>query len=146
MKHSLFIVCACLFCCFGFSQRKSNDEQQIIQLENKWMTAMMHKDSATCNNIMHPAFIIQGINNLDRPAVSRATWMNNTLHHLNVDSIHYFTIKVDVLENTAIARSQFYWSAAYDGNKFSDSVYIVDLWIKKNNQWLVTNRMVEDNH
>ena len=146
MKHLFFIVCSCLVYSIGFPQVKSNDERQIIRLENKWMQAMMHKDSATCNNIMHPSFIIQGINDLDRPAVNKATWMNNTLHHLNVDSIHFSTIKIDVLENTAIARSSFYWSAAFDGQKFTDSVHMVDLWIKMGEQWFVVNRMVADNH
>jgi len=144
MKHLVFTFLSCLVVVFGFTKSSNNkEEQQIIQLENKWMNAMMHKDSITLNQMMSPDMQLAGKQNFER-TISRATWIMNTMHHLDVDSVNFTKIKVQVNDNVGIARSLFFWKGAFDKKQFADSVYLVDVWVNKNNRWQVVSRMISE--
>ncbi len=141
MKPLVFTFLSCLVVVFGFAQSSNNNqEQQIIQLENKWMNAMMHKDSITLDLIMVANFKLEGLQDLER-TVSRATWMMNTMHYLYVGSINFMKIKVEVNNDAAITRASFFWKASFDKEPFTDTAYLVDIWMEKNNRWQVVVKM-----
>jgi hypothetical protein len=143
MKNIFLLSFTSFILISGFSQSKVNDdEQKIVKLENEWMNAMMRHDLTTLNQIVASTFKLAGIKDLDRPAVSRTTWMMNTMKNLKVDSIHYIKIKVEVTGNIAIVRASFFWKGAFDTEKFLDTTFLVDTWIKRNNKWQVINRLI----
>lgn len=131
-----------------FSQTRQGsdaDEQLLIKLANDWMNAMKARDAKTLNRLMGPEYKLGGtdFDNLALPeTVSRETWLMNAMQNLKVDSVRYLKMKVDIIENTAIIQSKFYWKAAFHDKPFEDSSYLVDVWLKRKEGWQVVNRLV----
>jgi hypothetical protein len=147
MKRFLIInaLFSSLVCFAQPAYQKSNTEQEIRKLMQDWMIAMMKRDEKTLNEIVAPEFKLDGTYPFDKPPLSREVWMTNTIRNLKVDSIHYYDMKVDVVENTAIVQSKFYWSGAFGDRKFTDSSSIlIDTWIKRGQRWQVVSRLRVD--
>lgn len=124
----------------------SKPEQLIIKLMNDWMIAVMKRDANTLNKIVAPEFKLDAANkaDFDRPVVTRETWMANG-QHLKVDSVHYYKMKVDVIDNVAVVKSTFYWSGSFRGKPFIDSTNVlVDTWLKRKAGWQVVSRLRVD--
>ena len=62
------------------------------------MDAMKSRDEASLNRLLGSEFTLGGISELDRPAVTRATWIDNTLHHLKIESVSFDKTKVRILK------------------------------------------------
>jgi len=144
MKRFIFInaLFSSLFCFAQSADKKSDTEQEIKRLMKDWMIAVMKKDEKTLDKIVAPEFklddVYQGF-----PPVSRKTWMENTMRHLKVDSVHYYYMKVDIVDNVAIVGSRFYCPGKFgDRPPFVDSTGIlVDTWMKRKQGWQVVSRL-----
>ncbi|ANE52765.1 nuclear transport factor 2 family protein [Flavisolibacter tropicus] len=147
MKRLLFIN-AVLVSLLGRAQtvnNKGNTKPEIRMLMNDWMVATMKKDVTTLNKIMAPEYKLYDIYPFDKAPATRETWMTNAIQHLKIDSVHYYTMKVDVIDNTAIVQSKFYWAGSFYGQPFADSASIlVDTWMKRKQGWQVVNRLRVD--
>jgi hypothetical protein len=147
--RKLLLINALLSTLFCFAQpanQKSNTEQEIRKLMQDWMIAMMKRDEKTLNKIVASEYKLDGTYPFDKPPVSRETWMTNTMHNLKVDSVHYYDIKIDVIDNVAIVQSRFYWAGKFgDRPPFVDSTSIlVDTWMKRSQGWQVVSRLRVD--
>ena len=145
MKILSLIVffCFCLIGCNSSNNQKpvNND---LIQLENDWMHAMMKRDRPRLEELMAPEFTVTGMKYMDSAAVTRNMWMYNTMNDLKIDSVHFIRIKTTTIENMAIVKAHFYWSGLYDEDRFSDSTSFVDTWIKRYSGWQVVSRVITD--
>ena|ERR1700760_216779 len=117
---------------------------EVERAEHVWMEAMQHRDGAALNRVVAPNFALAGIDDLDRPAVPRSVWIDNTLHHLNVKSFAFRKLTVTVFGDVAVARSTFNWSGAFNGETFNDTTVLVDTWVRQGNAWVVVSRLVGD--
>ena len=112
---------------------------------NDWMVAMKKRDKNTLNQIVAPEFKLDGVYPFNGIVVPRELWMNNGLNNLKVDSVHYYNMKVDVIDNVAIVQSKFYWSGSFRDKPFIDSTSIlVDTWMKRKQNWQVVSRIRVD--
>ena len=116
----------------------------LIQLENDWMQAMMKRDRPRLEELLAPEFTVTGMKYIDSAAVSRNMWLYNTLHDLKIDSVHFIKAKATTIDNIGIVKAHFYWGGSYDENRFSDSTSFVDTWIKRYSGWQVVSRIITD--
>lgn len=144
--RSLFIISFLVFliaaCNQNITQQPVNND--LTQLENDWMHAMMKKDQSTLNQLMATEFTMSGMKYIDSPVVSRNMWMRNTMNDLKIDSVHFVNIKVKTLNDVGIVRSYLFWSGSYDEDHFSDTSLYIDTWVKKENGWQVVSRITTE--
>jgi len=115
----------------------------LAQLENDWMQAMMKRDQSILEQIVAPEFTVTGMKYIDSAAVTRTVWMQNIMQDMQIDSVHFIKMKVDRKDDVGIVRAYFYWSGRY-GNPFADSTSFVDTWVKRNGSWRVISRIITD--
>lgn len=145
---SRFFVIA-LLCFLIIACGENNTTQQpvsndLVQLENDWMQAMMKRDQAQLDQLVAPEFTLSGTKYIDTPAVTRNMWIYNTMNDLNIDSVHFIKIKETRIKDVGIVKAHFYWSGTYDDDPFADSTYLVDTWVKKERGWQVVSRILLD--
>lgn len=116
----------------------------LVQLENDWMHAMMKKDKSVLEQLVAPEFTVTGIKYIDSAAVTRSVWMQNAMQDLKIDSVHFLKIKVTTTDEVGIVKAQFYWSGTYDESHFADTTSFVDTWVKRNGDWRVVSRIITD--
>lgn len=133
-----------LIACSGNSNSQKPMSNDLTQLENDWMHAMMKRDLQTLNQLVAPEFTVTGMKYIDSPAVTRSVWMQNTMQNMKIDSIHFINTKVSAINDIGIVRAVFYWSGSYDQNPFSDTTSFVDTWTNKNGLWQVISRVITD--
>lgn len=114
----------------------------LVQLENDWMHAMMKRDQTKLEELMGAEFSMTGMKYIDSAAVPRNIWMHNALQDLKVDSLHIITAKLTTINNVGIIRASIFWSGSYGNDHFADTSMFVDTWMKKDNGWQVVNRIV----
>lgn len=145
--RSLFIISFLVFLMAACNQNNTTQQpvnNDLIQLENDWMHAMMKKDQAALNQLMATEFTMSGMKYIDSPVVSRNMWMRNTMNDLKIDSVHFVNIKVKTVNDVGIVRSYLFWSGSYDEDHFSDTSLYIDTWIKKENGWQVMSRITTE--
>ena len=136
----VFFIAAC-------SENNSNQKARgndLVQLENDWMHAMMKRDQQTLDQLVAPEFTVTGMKYIDSAAVTRTVWMTNTMQDLKIDSVHFIKIKVSAIDDVGIVRAQFYWGGAYDEDHFLYIISFVDTWVKRNGEWRVISRVITD--
>ena len=115
---------------------KDSAQIEIRQLTDEWNNAIVNRDSILLNKILGPEYSLNG-------TVSRDNWMNNTLHHLDTDTLKNVTPLVITFYGLAIkSEGTYFWKASYDGKPRINSNYVVtDIWLKRNGHWQVILRM-----
>lgn len=127
------------------SNQQYNAEKKIEKLMNDWMIALAKRDEKKLNLIMAPEFKLDGIYPFNNPPVNRATWLKNAMTNLKVDSVHYYDMKVDVINNIAVVKYKLYWAGSFFNKPFVDSATIgVDTWMKRKQGWQVVSRLRVD--
>ena len=82
-----------------------------MKLSNDWMTATMNRDENTLNKIVSPEFTLGGCY-LEDPPISRSVWMENTMENMQIDSVNYIQMRMNVIDNVAIPTPRSTWSIA----------------------------------
>jgi hypothetical protein len=150
MKTIVFLCMGLFSLLLGHAQTPNNPikpEQEITKLMNDWMIAVLKRDFNTLNKLVAPEFKLHGASkaDFDRPVVTRETWMMNGRQKLKVDSVHYYKMNVDIIDNVAVVKSTFYWSGSFQGKAFIDSTNIlIDTWLKRKEGWQVVSRIRVD--
>ena len=121
------------------TQTNNND---LGQLENDWMHAMMKKDKTVLDQLVTPEFTVTGMKYMDSAAVTRSMWMQNIFQDIKIDSVHFLKMKVTTTEEVGIVKAEFYWSGAYGNSRFADTASFVDTWVKRNGDWRVVSRII----
>jgi ketosteroid isomerase-like protein len=145
MKAALII--ASVFLCWSAiaaPPNRATDSVAVEKAERLWMSAMQHRDVAALNGIVASNFALAGLDDLERPPITRAAWIDNTLHHLKIDTFVFRKLTVTVFGDVAIARSTFNWSGSFDGEAFNDTSVLVDTWVRRGVTWRVVSRLVGD--
>jgi hypothetical protein len=114
---------------------KDSAFSEIRILTQKWYKASMQGDSATLDKLLAPGFTLNG-------NVSRAAWMERTLHHIKTDSLQNLGImSLDYHDGTVVSKGSLHWKALYDGSyDLSGDYSFEDIWGKVDGQWKVLAR------
>ncbi len=140
---SNFLLISILFCFLASASAQSatNEEQLLMKLSNDWMTATMNRDENSLNKILAPEFTLGGCY-LEESPISRSVWMENTMENMQIDSVNYIQMRMNVIDNVAIVQSYFYWSVTFkDGPVMEDTVSLIDTWMKREQGWQVVSRL-----
>ncbi len=145
MKNSFLLISIVFIYISSASAQSAIDQEQLLtKLSNDWMTATMNRDENILNKIVAPEFTLGGTN-LEIASLPRVLWMKNTMENLQIDSVKYIQMKVNVIDDVAIVQSVFYWSVAFKGGAVTENtVNLVDTWIKREQGWQVVSRLVVD--
>ena len=140
MKNNLLLISILCICISSASAQSAIDEEQVLtKLSNDWMTATMNRDENTLNKIMAPEFTLGGCY-LEESPLPRSVWMKNTMENLQIDSVNYIQMRMNVIDNVAIVQSYFYWSVTFkDGPVMEDTVSLIDTWMKREQGWQVVS-------
>jgi hypothetical protein len=125
------------------AQSQPKPEQAVLQAEDDWMAAMQKRDRAGLERYLAAEFTLGGLGEPERPPLPRAVWLDNAVAHLTVDAVHFDQTRASVWGDTAQVHAVFTWSGAYDGERFTDKVTLVDTWIRREGRWRVVSRLVE---
>jgi hypothetical protein len=123
---------------------QSNEEQNMLRLEQDWMGAMQRRDEATLNRLVSPEFTLAGISEMERPPLPKSVWMDNTLHNLKIESFSFDKTKIRIFGNTAMVQAIFTWKGAFNNEPFTDTVVLIDTWVRQSGHWKVVCRLIED--
>ena len=116
------------------------DEAELIRLSKEWMhIALVEKDEARLRRIMAPEFTLQ-IWDASRAAQDLDTWMHALLHRLRDLEFEYTSLTARVFGDMGIVYSAFWWKGAMDGQAFSDSGFMADIWTRRSGTWQVVAR------
>jgi hypothetical protein len=148
-RNCLVVVLALAFAVPSFGRMieptQATAERQIVQLEQQWMEAMKGRDETTLNRLLGSEFTLAGISDLEHPAVPRSTWIDNTLHHLKVESFSFDKTKVRIFGDTAIVQAVFTWKGVFNNeDEFTDTTLLIDTWLRRGGNWQVVSRLVAD--
>lgn len=122
------------------------EEQAVLDQEARWMDAMKRQDAAVLEQMLAPEFTLAGLAAPNRPSVGRSVWIDNTLHHLTIESEGFDETHASLFGDTAVVNAVFSWKGAFYGEAFTDKVTLVDVWVRRDGRWQVVSRLVEDYH
>jgi hypothetical protein len=141
MKIGTFsLLCMVLITCTAQAQLPRNAADsartEILQMTGEWNDAIVHRDSLALDKILATDYSLNG-------SVSRAAWMNNTLHHFDTDTLKIVDqLRITFCGQAAKSEGRFFWKATFDGKPRINGTYdVTDIWIKRGNHWQVMLRM-----
>ena len=116
------------------------DEAELIRVSQEWMhIALVAKDEARLRRIMAPEFTLQ-IWDASRAAQDIDAWMHALLHRLADIEFEYTSLSARVFGGMGIVYSAFWWKGTMDGQAFSDSGFMADVWSRQSGSWQVVAR------
>jgi ketosteroid isomerase-like protein len=112
-----------------------SDEQRLRELTSRWMAAVAAKDAATLSEIMAPEYTLEMPGALER--VGKAEWVRNAIEK-EWQNFRYENMRVHVEGTQGIVTSRLYFKVS--PIPFTLDSAIVDVWIKRNDQWQIKTR------
>lgn len=108
----------------------------ITQLTDAWNTAIVQRDSLALENLLAPDYSLNGM-------VLRTAWMDNTLHHLNTDTLEVLgALDITLFDQVAHSEGNIHWSVSFDARPKMDADFtVVDIWTRQSGTWKVMLRM-----
>jgi ketosteroid isomerase-like protein len=118
----------------------SNVEQEIIELEQQWASAIQKQDPSQMNQFLSESYFL-AIGAQDQPLqiVPRAAWLG-TLKEYRTESFRVDDIKVHIYGTVAIVLMLFTQTATVRGQDRSGQFMITDIWNKQEVGWRVVER------
>jgi ketosteroid isomerase-like protein len=121
-------------------------EAELIAAETLWMDAMKARDRKALEAIMAPEFTLGGLGEPERTPLARSVWIDNALNRLRVESVRFERSRASAFGDAGTVHAVFTWRGRYDGEAFTDTVTLVDTWLKRGGRWRVVSRLVEAFH
>ena len=118
----------------------ANVEQEIIELEQQWASAIQKQDSTQMNHFLSESYFL-AIGAQDQPLriVPREAWIE-TLKEYRTESFRVDDIKVHIYGTVAIVLMLFTQTATVRGQDRSGQFMITDIWNKQEDGWRVVER------
>ena len=133
-----------MIACSGDNSAGTTAGNDLAQLENDWMHAMLKRDRPALDQLVAQEFTVAGMKYIDSAVVTRNIWMNDVMQNMKLDSVHLLNIKTTTVGDAGIVRGLLYWSGSYGEEHFSDTTSFVDTWLRRSNEWKVISRVITD--
>src|ERR1700687_2550918 len=115
--------------------RPTPDEAELIRLSREWMhIALVEKDEARLRSMMAPEYTLQ-IWDASRAAQDLDLWMHALMRRLQDLQFEYTSLSARVFGDMAIVYSAFWWKGTLDGQPFTDSGFMADVWSRRSGSW-----------
>src|SRR5688572_16602601 len=118
----------------------SQVEQEIIDLEHQWATAIQQQDAAQMPQFLADSYFLAiGSQGLPLQFMPRAKWLE-TLPAYKSETFAIDHIHVDVYGSTAIVFMLFTQKATVHGQDRSGQFVLADIWVRQHEGWHVAER------
>ena len=126
-----FFAGTILFACN--SKEKSNDEPELLRLNNLYDSAITHDDTGTLKRLYADEFVYTSP---EGKVLTKEQQINSFVtSEMKWETGKSDDVKVKLFGNTAVMTGSFHGKGTYRGNPVSiDERYTV-VWIKKDNEW-----------
>jgi len=115
------------------SEKRTNDEQQVRQLENEWINAFIEGDTETLDRILAEDFIFT---DPEGRLLTKAEWLADLKSgELNFESIHLDNLQVRMYGDAAVANGRVTVKAQSKEGGFNGQYCYTDMYVKRNGQW-----------
>ena len=117
-----------------------NIEQEIVELEKEWMTAIQNQDSSQMNHILSENyFLAKATSDQTIVVTPREAWLEN-LKIWMIESVHVDDIAVHIYGETAVVLMLSTQKATLRGQDRSGQIMATNIWVKQADGWRVTER------
>jgi len=114
-------------------ETRTNDEEQVRQLEHEWIDAFMRGDTETLDRILADDFVFT---DPEGKLLTKAQWIADiTSGELIFESIHIDDLQVRMYEDAAVANGRVTVKAQSKEGGFNGQYCYTDMYVKRNGQW-----------
>jgi len=118
-------------------------ENAILDLERKWMNAMVQRDQATLQSLMADDF-----KRIEKPWPNIPTfkpqWIGNAIRWNRIELFRYLSINVQVTGKTAVVASRYRLRGALGEVPINETVTAEDTWEERNGQWQIILQFISE--
>lgn len=116
-------------------------ESLVMDLERKWMDAMVRRDEAALRSLMADDF-----KRIEKPwpniSVFKPQWVGNAVRWYRIELFKYLNSSVRVSGNTAVLSSRYRWRGALGEVPVNEIVTAEDTWEQRNGRWQVVLQFI----
>ena len=117
-------------------------EQEIIELEKEWGTAIQNQDASQMNRFLSENYFLAKATADQTIAVTpRDAWLEN-LKIWMIASVQLNDISVHIYGETAIVLMLVTQKATLRGQDRSGQLMVTDIWVRQADGWRVTERHI----
>lgn len=113
--------------------------EEIERAERAWRDALLAKDEAALQRLLHADFQLVGIRSTGVSAFSRPVWFE-TLGRMTIRALDVEVTDLTVLDGLAIATVQGSWTLELDGRPIDERFLLTDVWVRGGEGWQVVRR------
>src|SRR5215831_6475991 len=105
----------------------SSEENSLLDLERKWMDAMVQRDESVLTDLMADDF-----ERVERPwpniSMYKKQWIGNSIRFYRVESFKFLDVNAKVGKNKAVISVSYRWRGADEERPFNETVTAEDTW------------------
>ena len=112
---------------------------EIDGAEQAWRQALLDKDVAVLERLLHPDFQLVGIRSTGVAAFPRRTWFE-TLQRMTIAALDVTVTDLTALDGVAVATVEGSWTLDMDGRPIDERFLLTDVWVRTGDAWQVVRR------
>lgn len=113
-------------------------EGELVDLQHRWMQAWQDRDRRVLEQILAPEFTLTSART-DR-LMPRDAWLEAAMTRTVNESFRYDDFRIDIFTDAAVVKSRLTQRATVDGQDWSGTFQITDVWIRRDGRWQVVAR------
>jgi ketosteroid isomerase-like protein len=120
------------------------DENQLVELSERWTTAMNGHDRPALEDLMAPEFVLHKWDNTRH--IARAAWFDFLFGHIKISEFEQTAIVAQIYGDVGVATSKFSITRGTFDDKPMGELhgYLMDVWRRTNGRWQVVSRTSAD--
>ena|ERR1700682_220043 len=119
----------------------TSTESVVLDLERKWMDAMVQRDETTLRSLMADDF-----KRIEKPwpniPMFKAQWLGNAIRWNQIELFRYLSISVQVSGKTAVVASRYRLRGALGEVPINEIVTAEDSWEERNGRWQIVLQFI----
>jgi len=125
----------------GASAQRSSIENSVLELERKWMNAMVQRDEALLRRLMADDF-----KRIEKPwpnvSMFKAQWIGNAIRWNRIELFRYLNMSVQVSGKMALVSSSYRVRGALGEVPINEIVTAEDTWEERNGRWQIVLQFI----
>ena len=119
----------------------TSPESFVLELERKWMDAMVGRDAATLKSLMADDF-----KRIEKPSPNigmfKPQWIGNAVRIFHVETFKYLGLSASVSGTIATVNIRYRWRGFAEETPFNEIVAAEDRWEQREGRWQVVSRVI----
>jgi hypothetical protein len=117
-----------------------SDEELLVELERQLQRAIRSHDRRSLEGLLAEEFRTTGSSHLG--TVDRDQWLELTTEGIEWNSFEFRSAKCVVIDDLGVVASVVNRQGTVAGQHTSGEFASVDTWLRRNDRWLIVNRVV----